>query len=73
MHMIIFLWQVPKPRSGVAMCMHTAEDAIYIYGGYSKVCILIVSNVLSKYIMQHQTARHSTSWLDETTLLRTAG
>lgn len=29
--------QVPKPRSGVAMCMHTAEDAIYIYGGYSKV------------------------------------
>ena len=27
------------------MCMHTAEDAIYIYGGYSKVSIFIVCNV----------------------------
>jgi hypothetical protein len=29
--------QVPKPRSGVTLCIHSAEDTIYIYGGYSKV------------------------------------
>lgn len=38
---MLSLPQVPKPRSGVAMCLHTAEDAIYIYGGYSKVRLVI--------------------------------
>jgi N-acetylneuraminic acid mutarotase len=28
--------QVPKPRSGVQMCVHANEDTVYIYGGYSK-------------------------------------
>ena len=28
--------QVPKPRSGFQMCLHSADDTIFIYGGYSK-------------------------------------
>eukprot|EP00981_Chlorochromonas_danica_P001943 scaffold402_cov166-Ochromonas_danica.AAC.1 len=27
---------IPRPRSGVQMCVHTAEDVLYIMGGYSK-------------------------------------
>ena len=30
------LFQVPKPRSGVAMSLHASDDSIYVYGGYSK-------------------------------------
>ncbi len=67
------LWQVPKPRSGVAMCMHTAEDAIYIYGGYSKVGIFIVSNVFYEYVVQYQSVRHTTVLLYEMNIDHTAG
>jgi N-acetylneuraminic acid mutarotase len=28
--------QIPKPRSGVQMSLHVAEDLVYIFGGYSK-------------------------------------
>lgn len=28
--------QLPRPRSGVQMCVNTAEDTLYIVGGYSK-------------------------------------
>jgi hypothetical protein len=39
--------QVPKPRSGVTLCIHSAEDTIYIYGGYSKVsCVTSCAPVL---------------------------
>lgn len=27
---------VPKPRSGHQMVLYTAEDSIFVYGGYSK-------------------------------------
>jgi hypothetical protein len=28
--------QVPKARSGVSLFLHTQDDAVYVYGGYSK-------------------------------------
>lgn len=28
--------QLPKPRSGVCMCVNASEDTVYVYGGFSK-------------------------------------
>jgi hypothetical protein len=61
--------QVPKPRSGVTLCIHSAEDTIYIYGGYSKVsCVTPVRLFL---VSKQQTrARLGRRWTAASALLQ---
>ena len=33
---MVFMYQVPRPRSGAQMIIHGPDDSLYIYGGYSK-------------------------------------
>jgi hypothetical protein len=33
---MMFMYQVPRPRSGAQMIIHGPDDSLYIYGGYSK-------------------------------------